>query len=136
MMECAARPQQSAPSEIFQEDRDYRFCGEGFVLSSVRLKADSATIARRNMKMLRRGGGLDKGGIQLTVQDYFLLGSLIEDRSHPGSVPRGCTDAQAERLVKAGYLDRHITGAGSGWGILYSPTSKGRAVWQAYKFRK
>ncbi len=69
---------------------------------------------------------------RLTERDYYLLGMLAERQAQRGWLPRGCTDEQAELLVRAGYLERVAV---SGLPGPYAVTAKGAAAWQAYRFR-
>ena len=82
--------------------------------------------------------------IELTERDYYLLGLLVEGShsrrqrsAYRGHLPRGCTDAQAERLVQAGYLESTVLHPdGSGQKVIrYSVTEKGRAAWRTYRFK-
>jgi hypothetical protein len=82
-------------------------------------------------------------GLKLTDRDYYLLGSLVEgircnggSHHHVGRLPRGCTDAQAERLVQAGYLGRAEVRPNSGkQTVRYYADEKGIAAWQAHQFK-
>jgi hypothetical protein len=52
-----------------------------------------------------------------------------------GRLPRGCTDDQAQRLVRGGYLERITIPTVSGKQVVhYSVTGKGQAAWRAYRF--
>ncbi len=81
--------------------------------------------------------------LKLTDRDYYLLGSLVEglrcsggSHHHVGKLPRGCTDAQAERLVQAGYLRRAVVHPNSGkQTVRYYADEKGIAAWHANQFK-
>ena len=73
--------------------------------------------------------------IELNALDYFLLGMLTKEANGTDQLPFGCTDEQAERLGRAGYLERAVARAADGQQLIrYRITAKGRAKWQAYRF--
>jgi hypothetical protein len=68
--------------------------------------------------------------LELTEQDYLLLGTLAErapEENRPLSLR---TYSAMERLVRGGYLKWRVEE--TGW-IQYGLTDKGRAAWQAHR---
>jgi hypothetical protein len=52
-----------------------------------------------------------------------------------GRFPRGCDEAQAEALLRSGYLVRVSYGfADDSAGVRYEITPQGQDAWKAYRF--
>lgn len=69
----------------------------------------------------------------------YLLGILVERTSElvvkAGKFPRGCSEAQALTLSRAGYLmciPYHLADGTAE--VRYEVTSRGQAAWRAYRF--
>ena len=75
----------------------------------------------------------------LVERDLYLLGVFAE-RAHEraigmGQFPRGCDEAQAEALLRAGYLASISYGFADGTaGVRYEITPQGQDAWNAYRF--
>jgi hypothetical protein len=79
---------------------------------------------------------MSQEGIELTVRDYYLLGTLAEERvRHGDKVLKQYTAAEVERLVRGGYLRKAVASQpDETQPIWYGVTGKGWAAWQAYRF--
>jgi hypothetical protein len=80
---------------------------------------------------------MSDGEIELTVRDFYLIGTLAEEWLHHGDrILKQFPAAEVERLVRGGYLKRAVANRPDGTLLIrYDVTNKGWAAWQAYRFR-
>jgi hypothetical protein len=83
--------------------------------------------------------GMNDTETMLEERDLYLLGVFAEGvREHAngmGQFLRGCDEAQAEALLRAGYFVSISYGFADGTaGVRYEITPQGQDAWTAYRF--